>query len=192
MHIPLGCAQVNLKFTGFAAPRGAQMTFGVDTVALTGAVEVAEAALEAVRLSQFIRKLCIGISLTAVHVKMGPNLTGEMIEIPATLKGEVDQRALTPNTAILVRKSTTQGGRMNQGRFYIPGYTESGVDDAGVVLPGDVTLLQLTMDALITHLQTLEIPMVLLHGKSDGLGLPLAVTKLSVQPLVATQRRRLR
>src|SRR4029077_14375060 len=115
MHIPEGTAQVNLKFSGGAVPRGAQMTFGVVSVSVTDAVEVAEAALEAVRLSQLLRKLCNSITMTSVLVKMGPNLTGSMVEIPASLRGEITQSSLPPNTAVLVRKSTHQGGRMNQG-----------------------------------------------------------------------------
>jgi len=55
-----------------------------------------------------------------------------------------------------------------------------------------VSDIQVTQDAFKQELADSLMPMLLLHSVEGSSDLPLAITKLTVQSKVATQRRRLR
>lgn len=103
---------------------------------------------------------------------------------------------LPQNSAILVHKRTARGGRRGRGRFYIPGVQEDHVSDTGLLDEEYLSDLQDNMNALLTGMTSEPLPTVgmwLLHG--TGLSAvvdPDEVTLLTVDPVIATQRRRLR
>jgi hypothetical protein len=109
---------------------------------------------------------------------------------------EASGAALPQNVAGLIHKLTQQAGRRNRGRFYLPGLREGEVSDNGQVNSGTVTgtnaLLATWLGkfgALIGQVDA----MVVLHSTGiSGAPPPSVVTQLLLDPVVATQRRRLR
>lgn len=111
--------------------------------------------------------------------------------VAKSVTGTKTEAPLPPNTSFLVRKGTARGGRRGRGRMFLPpAWTgEINVDANGNITSGNVTALNLLLSNLLDDMDTAGIPAVLLH--SDG-GTPDAITAMIAQPLVATQRRRLR
>ncbi len=98
------------------------------------------------------------------------------------------------NTAILVQKRTSRGGRKGRGRMYLP---PASLHEPNVGATGDITGVTLTAhqtwaDEVLAAMDLASQPMVLLHSEEAGAIAPDPVTSLSVQPKVATQRTRLR
>lgn len=190
--IPTGAAQVNFKVTGLGAPLGAQFTFGVACGDETEADDVAQGALNALQFSGLWGFMSSSVTITAVLAKKGPNLTGPMAEIGANLVGGDNSEPVPPNVALLIRKNTPQGGRMNQGRLYLPGLPEAVVGASGNLSPATMAQMQTKADDFLEALQDASLPMLLLHSTETSQYLPQPVLKLSIQARVATQRRRLR
>lgn len=103
---------------------------------------------------------------------------------------------LPQNSAYLVHKRTAVGGRGGRGRMYLPGCAEGSVSDTGVVASGTLTtfntawagfLSDVTSGLFITEL-------VVLHDSSGGTAgdPPAVITSLTMDSVIATQRRRLR
>jgi hypothetical protein len=74
--------------------------------------------------------------------------------------------------------------------MFIPGLAENNVDQGGAILGSHLTAAQVDLDAFVAQCTTNGVPLALLSG--DGLGPALIISSLTVQPVAATQRRRLR
>jgi hypothetical protein len=104
---------------------------------------------------------------------------------------------LPQNCALLVKKQTNRGGRRGRGRFYVPMILpEASVDPVGNISGPQIEQKQTAADGFLEQLSTgpLNTPMVLLHN-TEGVstaGAPDPVTKLTVDGVISTQRRRLR
>lgn len=190
-EIPAGVAQVNLKFTGINLPTGAEMTFGVDQAAQTP-VGVAGAVCTAWDLSGVQSLQTDETLLASVYVKFGPSLTGPSADVACGLAGVATGAGVHPNTAMLVKKVTPDGGRAGRGRMYMPGMPETVISDSGLVDAGFLGSANTAFEDFRARLNTATIPMILLHGAGSPISLPSVVTSLLVDPKVATQRRRLR
>jgi hypothetical protein len=194
MRIPAGYGQANIVFTGGAVPQGAEVTFGFMPTGLN----VGDAARSALTIgnqlgtSTIMANLSSLVVATAVRVKLGPNLDGPYHERIINIPGSIVSSTVTPNVAVLVRKNTVLGGRRNRGRFYWPGLRETDVDEAGFVLTTRRTDLQADFDAFLSGLTLADITPVVLHGEAQGELAPVPIASFSVDPRVATQRRRLR
>lgn len=98
------------------------------------------------------------------------------------------------NVALLIQKRSAEGGRRNRGRMFLPVITEASVSEVGVLTGTQLTSYQNVADEWLQDLQDGSAgntdQMVILHSTSPTT--PAVVTNLIVQPLVATQRRRLR
>jgi hypothetical protein len=112
-------------------------------------------------------------------------------EHAAGVPGQNSSSVLPQNCALLVRKNTGLAGRKFRGRMYWPSMlSESLVDNIGQIASGTVTTLQGVFDAVFSDLDGLSNSEVrLLHANGDE---STPVTSFSVQPVLATQRRRLR
>lgn len=111
-------------------------------------------------------------------------------DTPVGEAGTVAGGAAVPNVSPLIRKVTGQAGRDKRGRMYWPHVLGVGnVEENGLL--GSVTLadLQGIADDLSTAMGVFGDGLVLFHNASSD---PTIVTSLQVQPLAATQRRRLR
>lgn len=192
MFIPEQFGQVNLKFLGAALPHGAQVTWGfahnetdsIETIATKIRNAWSQAAVMAILTSQ--------VRVDSILVKLGPNEFGPAIEIPGDMAGGASGEPTVPNTALLVRKNTVQGGRTGSGRMFIPGWVEANVTGSGAVDQAALGSVQTRLDDLHEALADSQVPMFLLHtSEAHPIG-PLGVTSLKAQGTVATQRRRLR
>jgi hypothetical protein len=100
------------------------------------------------------------------------------------------------NTAFLAHKRTAYAGRSGQGRFYLPGVYESQVNNIGQVDSGVITALNTSLAAFRNAVRAAADveEMVLFHDSAGAAAgeLPYFITSLDTDPVVATQRRRLR
>jgi hypothetical protein len=128
----------------------------------------------------------VGVEVTHVDA-LGPH-TAEHVD---RLTGTGTGTPLTSNTSVLVRKETALGGRHGRGRMFVPGIqvSEIDVDESGLIGTTDLTAIQVTWTAFFDAMVASTCLPVLLHA--DG-STPNAITALRVQPIVATQRRRMR
>lgn len=111
-------------------------------------------------------------------------------EQPRNIVGPISKQPCTPNTCILVRKTTDFRGRMNRGRNYWPGMCyEDDMDSTGVLDPADHAGYQQNFQDFYDELVGAEVQPVILH---EAPALPTYVTGFAVDNVVATQRRRLR
>ena len=106
--------------------------------------------------------------------------------------GTAASAPLVPNVAILWNKVTALGGRRNRGRAFIPPYApgEGSVNELGVIVAGVVTATQALYDAAFVAAAGAGYDAVLFHQTAPFT--PTPITNFVMQPLVATQRRRLR
>lgn len=113
---------------------------------------------------------------------------------PTTLGGSAAATTLPQNCAVLVHKRTPVGGRRGRGRFYLPPafLAESLVGQTGEISSVQVISLQSVVDAILSSLTTFNVEMVLLHVQGANVIPPYPVTQLTVDPIISTQRQRLR
>jgi len=104
------------------------------------------------------------------------------------------------NTATLVHKRTSRGGRRGRGRLYLPAVPEEAVSAAGALTSGFITQVNTGMATYLEAVNDIDdVELVLTHSfdptdpPPDSTGLvPNAITLLQCDPIAATQRRRLR
>lgn len=97
----------------------------------------------------------------------------------------------SPQVSYLYRKHTLAVGRANRGRMYYPGCDETSVDADGRVSAGKVLGLQTQADLFVSDLGGLATPVVpyILHHSALA---PTAINAITIENVVATQRRRLK
>lgn len=188
MIIPPGYAHVQHFFGGPGLPNGAAVTYGVSGF-LSGGLSGAAVALHLAFADAWENGICNSVHLEETRVKQGPNATGPFYAHQEVIPMAVTGSQLPPNVALLVEKRTELGGRSGRGRFYIPGLPESDVDAAGVIVPANVVGFQAAADAFLAAVEGIATGMFLLHSASSD---PTRVTDLTIDPVAATQRRRLR
>lgn len=97
------------------------------------------------------------------------------------------------NVALFVRKTSGFLGRRYKGRMYLPAQflKNDDVSPTGAIEPSSaLPTLQTRMTATYDAMVAAQLPPVILH--TTGSPTPTPVTGFSVQPVIATQRRRLR
>lgn len=132
----------------------------------------------------------------------GPNFTtGESTAAP--IAGTNSAERLPPNCALLVKKNTGVGGRINRGRLYIPwSLSDIDVDELGNVAGGALTPRQTAADDWLAAIEAPAINMCIANRTYDrawdvpnriltDIDAGAHVTSLTVSPILATQRRRL-
>lgn len=194
MIIPVGYAQANLRFTDDAAPNGSEITLGLDLgdFAAGSPSDAANAVADA--WTPTVHTILSNeLVLSEVYVKFGPNDTGASGSTARAVAGGAAGSAVTPNTAILVHKTTTSGGRRGRGRFYVPGMPEPEVGPHGFLTGGYVNSLQNEFDDFYAALTTAGLTPVVLHAPGiSATPAPSEVVGFVVQGLAATQRDRMR
>jgi hypothetical protein len=137
------------------------------------------------------------------------NLTATVIEY--LIAGELEKRVAThvetkgllggppslpQSVALLLQKRTGLSGRRNRGRMYLPGINEAVVDSRGQVLAASIASLNASLATWLGKFGTIMADfdnMVILHSLGiSGAPPPTVVTQMLVDPVAATQRRRLR
>ena len=195
-----GFATCSYELKHASMSRSAFLTFGVDC---TG-TDPNATAISLVAAFSFAGSLlsCIDSNVTLQNTRVsqgtdgGEDLVGASPQVVAcTMSGT----SLPANCAVLVQKLTSRGGRRGRGRMYIPwAATTSGVGEDGKLVAGDVTRVTAAVQVWLPKVAELVGPVVLLHRESGPEvdppttpGPPNVVTSIRVDPLVATQRRRL-
>lgn len=113
--------------------------------------------------------------------------------------GTSSDSARTPqNVAVLVRKETDLAGRRNRGRLFWPSVARGNVNSVGQLSDTTVEGYQDTFDqfyvTMFTNGEATGLSdFTILHTVSPGGDLPpTPIARFSVEPVVASQRRRLR
>jgi hypothetical protein len=128
------------------------------------------------------------INLVKTTVKQGPVESGPTYEFAELIGGGGPNACSPPNVCWLVKKVTASGGRANRGRMYLPGVYESAVDNTGQLTGSEPADMQAQIDEWFAALAAIDVTPVILHsGSSD----PTPVITVTVEAVVATQRRRL-
>lgn len=190
MTIPDGFAQCNVKFTGTGVPTGAECTFGVSVEAVADTPVELATFVAAQWVATIGHSQTNQVGVGSVLVKYGPDATGPFAEVVGAGAAGTASASAPPNVAILAKKNTGFGGRKGSGRWFLPGFSETAIDQGGNLDPGLASELQANIDDFLEDLTGHLTPMVLLH--QDDVTPPYAVTGITVQNKVATQRRRLR
>jgi len=174
--------------------RHAAITFGIqpsatDPIAVAGKVALAVTGATGVEAM-----LDNDVTITTIRVSLGTDGSEDIVgEIAMNSICDGVFAAPPPNVAVLVHKRSTRGGRRGRGRLFLPwAMSEGDVDEVGNLATARVTQLQNLCNSFLAGLQSQDVPMVILHnpGKT-AMGAPNVVTSLTVDRLIATQRRRL-
>ncbi len=102
---------------------------------------------------------------------------------------------LPQNSALLYHKRSNSAGRRNRGRFYLPGVGEGTIDGVGRIDPAQMAALNNLGTNFLAGVRASAsvAEMVILHSLGiSPAGPPTVVTKITCDPVIATQRRRLR
>lgn len=194
MTIPPGYADISVRLTNAAVQRPCYITFGVnptetnpDTVAGIVSTSLGVAG-------GFHTKLDNNVSIGPVVARLGQDGGEALVGVSElVIAGTAVLASPPPNVALLVHKRTQRGGRRGRGRLFLPWFLgETDIDEGGTVLQATATSIQTALEVWRSDLATRSCPMVILHepGVSNS-GLPDNVSTLTVDRLVATQRRRL-
>lgn len=203
VYLPADFAHCLLGFTGTAAPTGAAITFGVgDTAGNTSPTAIATTIISL--WGTHIDSLTSNqLTFSSCRVKKGPMEDGPFAELATANVGGQSGDSTQPNTTWLVRKITNLGGKMGQGRMYVPGVGDSIIDQGGTITSANRTSYEAAWSAFFAAINSAGYPMMLLHTFGDYVNSkgqtvvvpargPSQVTALTVDSKVATQRRRLR
>lgn len=188
MIIPVGYLHVQHFFGGSSVPNGAAVTYGLGGFGAGTLPDLAE-ELHDLWATSWQPVLTATTWLLETRVKAGPNATGPFASHVETVFGAITGESVPPNTALLVEKRTDLGGRSGRGRMFVPGVGDSAVAAGGDIAPTSLADYQAVANAWLTGLETTTTGMFILHTASSD---PTRVTSLTVDPIAATQRRRLR
>lgn len=181
--IPSGFARVSFDYSGVAAT-GSRPSWGIGvaadpTISLTDAMY--EWWDEYVKPSQGE-----GYVLERVQARNDTSVC----ETAIALAGDSNAAHQPPNVALLVKATSGAVGRANRGRIYLPGVLyDTDVNEQGQLTGAAIVTWQAAMNALAARLVVEDALPVILHS---DVGAPTPVQSLTVQPVAATQRRRLR
>lgn len=193
LHIPAGDGQATLIWTQTGDPDPYTVSFGFGNS--TGLS--ANACAAAIR-SRWVVDFSAAANLSNFYTFRGVETiinTGGVFHEGADLTVTPGSWATNPaaqNTALLVKKTTGLAGRANRGRTYLPPcyLDEAGIGPEGTIVSATLTTLNARLATFLAHLVTDNLEMLLLHN-DVGLA-PGLVTGYVMEPIVATQRRRLR
>jgi len=182
--IPPGFGQCNVFYDlPGQSVDDAQVTFGIHPPAFTAAL--AEAIFQSYQ-NRFEEVLPTTYQILRVDIVDSGDL--HYVSTGAAQSGTRAGAATAPQVAYLMKKRTALGGRKHTGRMYLPGVTESEVDEAGLLTPGILNDLQVAGEGFLFDLGAMDTSMVILHTDATA---PTEVTALLPVNKVGTQRRRL-
>lgn len=183
-------ARLTAVFSGSASPSGAVCTIGVSSGGDILTAEFLDPA--ALAIESFHKSVStVNCYLSSVEMKRGPDATGPTFSKSINTQGTGLSPSSPPNTTLLIRKGLLDISGRFSGRFYWPSPPEDKIDMAGVIDLGYLNIVQTAATKLFNDLVTAGLHPMVFTSKPD---LPpvLAVNAFEVQPLAATQRRRMR
>ncbi len=197
--IPEGFGHVTHQLRLAGDPEPMAVTYGVaiDAGGVTNAATLLDELHEAFHAA-FTGSLPLSWTLYQTELKWNDDVVADLrIAIHVEPKAmSAAGAALPQNVAGLVHKLSSQAGRRNRGRFFLPGLREGEVSDTGQITTNSITGINAALATWLNKINTLMSQvdgMVILHSTGiTGAGPPTLVTQLLIDPVVATQRRRLR
>lgn len=190
MIIPEDYGQVNFRWTWTATGQIAECALGIQLpVSLPDPASLATTIAGIYVSTNMATVQAAQVSLTNIHVKYGPNSTGASADHPTGVPGTLTGDTIPPNTALLIKKGTSFGGRHGKGRMYWPGIQDGVVDSYGLVTTSALGTFQTKFDAFRAAFNAADIDWVVLHGSDTPV--PYLVNSLVCRQKVGTQRRRL-
>lgn len=132
--------------------------------------------------SNVMPELNDAVSMVQVHVEDAFSFGDNFGVVVGGESGDMSP----PNVAYLAKKVSGFIGRANAGRIYIPGVTETHINDVGIL---DSTKFENLQDALNGLISDLQDALTAMHVNMTT---PVLVNQLALEDQVATQRRRLR
>jgi hypothetical protein len=192
---PVGEFQSVLRWSLTGDPEEMVCTLGVRHASETDPSTVAQDIYDAATASASITSLAAlnqGWTFVGVTCYLQDD-PGQIIgtynnPITATVGGLL---TLPQNNSFLIHKVTGSSGRQNKGRMYLPPYVlgEGDVSVGGVIGSGVYTTIQGRWNQFEGNLSTAGITPVLFHSLG---GPSTPITSFLLDPVIATQRRRLR
>jgi hypothetical protein len=201
--IDVNLALCRILLTHSISTRKSEITFAVIDGDVAGAQDVADDVMGSFNSNMrgvFDNEVVCGPTL--VTLGDGTSTPSIATSAAALLNGTaVIPNSLPPNVALLVKKATAFGGRRNRGRMFLPWCLDgTSINEGGTVAPAGVTAIQALVNAWLADLTAVNVPMIIANRVFNT---PLpphhvvdidaghVVTSLTVENLVATQRRRL-
>ena len=197
LNIPSDTFLIALEFAGDGLPRGATTTFALRDLTPPAPDVVAQAVADRLVEHFTVNVWSDDAAITVVHVKQGPVETGPTFDLGVDIGGDQASQASFPQGAFLIRKNVVGGGRRNRGRMFWPAVPENVVDSGGQIATGTASNFTDALNTFFSDLQSTHgLFHVLLHRHDPDQGqapvAPSDVSSVTVQTLVATQRRRVR
>lgn len=195
---PAGYAEATIILQRVGAARQSTWTCGFDDANFNSRTPLDMAIDWYTQLAGATGKPYYPANMPTSWIFQGVQITKMLEDGPLTaqflgpITGTITDTAMPPNVAVLVTKDTAAGGRRNRGRFFVPPVypMEGSVDSGGVIGSTQLTSLRNWYTGTYNGLVSEDMVPCLFHSKAPFT--PTPVTSWTVQPLVATQRRRLR
>lgn len=200
--IPPGYADVAVQLRAQGDPDPWYVTWGVDCSGVDGDVPTI-AGVSCGAFASVMTYMSNIVTLTGAAISVGqdgPQPIREFYPLTTPIQGGGTSQKLPQNCALLVRKNSSGAGRRSRGRMFLPLVIAEGeVSNVGLIDGGSMPIVQAMANSFWAYLNgppdpPMSTPMVILHssGGVSEAGVPNVVTSLAVDPVIATQRRRLR
>lgn len=198
--IPPGYAEARFVMKALGDPDPYICTMGLSVAEAGGDFEACAQTAAGAWLAGILPGQSTSLTLTQVDLLVGQDGEDPLIVTRVVgTAGSTASNMLPQNCAVLVQKRTGLAGRANRGRFYIPLLArEAQVDQYGTIDSAERSDYQASVQTFFDRLispegDTPQCPAVILHNsKGADTPSPTLITSLLVDPVIATQRRRLR
>jgi hypothetical protein len=194
--VPEGYAQTSLFFSQAGGTKQYVTTMGIGPLIDPDPFELADSIFlllsstdRILNPSEYLDEYSFDGVRVSVETGTGP-LVGDYVVGP-TNTGTLTGSPLPVNVSMISRKRTLAGGRRGRGRSFFPPMFigETLVDGNGTIDPDRLEALNIALAGTLDAWNATTFAPCLLH--SDG-GTPDAIQTWVMEPVVATQRRRLR
>lgn len=194
-------AELHLLHT--ASSRECLLTTAHATTALVAPTTIANAVMAG--WAHLAPQLDSGVAMQGVSIRLGTGSSTPFVGVSSTavINGGAASSSQPPNCNLLVKKGSGLAGRKNRGRTYVPWcIDEVNCDELGVVNPASVAGIQPLFDAVKAQWATNDVELII-GQRTITTPLPPAkpyvsaytqgpaVVNWTVQPVIASQRRRI-
>lgn len=197
--IPEDYAAVAIQMRRAGDPDPWYVTYGITNLGDPTEYETLAGDISAYWEDYILPFLPADSTLSGVQLRIGTGSPEPLtLFYPFSIAGSGSGTTLPQNCALLVTKTTSRPGRTGKGRMFWPCVQESEVNGLGLIDGSYRNTLQAAWDGLLTaHAEGsspgVAHPMFLLHNEGAPGGTnPTEITGLQVDPVISTQRRRLR
>lgn len=197
--IPDGFVQVGIQMRRSGDPQPWYVTYGINAEASTGDWETVALTIGTWWNDYLGPYYPTDTTISGVQLRVGtPSGVPLTLFYATDIVGLGSGQTLPQNCAVLITKNTFRPGRTGKGRFFWPTIIESEVNGLGQIDSAYRTTLNSAWTTLFGAHQSgvggdPALPMYLLHNEGVPLGTtPTQIESLQVDPVISTQRRRLR